>query len=149
MVLKGTCAGTYCDGAWSTNPPINFLLEESALKKKISQLWIVKIWPMIRAELPKTHLQRKDRKGELWQNSLVEHEVGEIERVNRWLKDGTIAGGGKYRHITIRRMPMTLNLEPGAGFVNSESFIREMMAYGYSSARALYQPVRRDVRAAA
>lgn len=149
-IADGPCAGTYCDGAWGTNPPINFLLSESALKKKISELWIIEVWPKVRAELPKTHLQRKDRKDELWQNSLVEHEIAEIERVNRWLEDGTIAKGGKYQHIEIRRMPMTLDLEPGATFVNTRSFIREMMAYGYSAARSLYVPkVRPEAVAAA
>jgi hypothetical protein len=74
----------------------------------------------------------------------VEHEIGEIERVNRWLEDGTIAKDGKYRHIDIRRMPMTLNLEPGATFVNTSSFIRDMMAYGYSAAQVLYKPERKE-----
>lgn len=139
-IEAGNCAGTYCDGAWGTNPPINFLLRGSALEKKIDELWVLEIWPKVRAEVPRSLVQRKDRKNELWQNSLIEHEIGEIERVNEWLEDGTIAKGGKYKHIDIRRMPMTLDLDPGAEIVNTPSFIREMMAYGYSAARSLYTP---------
>ena len=37
-------------------------------------------------------------------------------------------------------MPMTLDLPAGAALVNSESFIREMMDYGYENANALWVP---------
>lgn len=144
-ISAGRHAGTYCDGAWGTNPPISFLLDKSA-RKKVDVLWIIEFWPKVRSEAPKTHLDRKDRKDELWQNSLVEHEIAEIERVNRWLDDGTIAKGGRYRHIEIKRMPMTLPLEKGATFVNTPSFIRKMMAYGYASARSLYSAKKKRSR---
>ena len=37
-------------------------------------------------------------------------------------------------------MPMTRDLPAGAGLVNTESFIREMMDYGYKNAKALWSP---------
>ena len=76
-----------------------------------------------REEIPATPAERKDRKDELWQNSLVEHELDDIERVNAWLKPALGLSNrpiinnddGKYRHIQVKKMPMILDLPAGAG----------------------------------
>lgn len=38
------------------------------------------------------------------------------------------------------KMPMTLDLPAGAALVNSASFIRDMMDYGYQNAKCLWAP---------
>lgn len=39
-----------------------------------------------------------------------------------------------YRPIEVRSMPMTLDFTPGARIVNSESFLRDKINYGYENA---------------
>ena len=135
-IRSGPKKGVYCDGAWGTNPPITCLIDYG-----VDELWLVQVFPKLRARLPRTPDERKDRKDELWQNSLVEHELADIDRVNRWLASGRINNAdGKYRHIEVRTLPMTLDLPTGAALVNAESFIREMMDYGYQHARCLWAP---------
>lgn len=135
-IREGSNQGVYCDGAWGSNPPLNPMLDYG-----VDQIWLVEVFPKERRKIPRTPAERKDRKDELWQNSLVEHELYVINKVNAWLKPDPLTGktrlnneDGKYRPITVKRMPMLLDLPAGAAFVNSPSFIQEMMAYGYKYA---------------
>lgn len=174
----GARQGTYLDGAWGQNPPIDAMIDFG-----VDEIWIVEIFPKFRERVPKTLGERDDRKEELWQNSLVEQQVHMIRRVNEWLGSGRLfkeyrdyaeylalpvlnetdtaeerdtkgkaydlrvgqlakrdvkpvreAEFKKYRDIGVRRMPMTLDFTPGARIVNSESFLRDKMKYGYESA---------------
>lgn len=130
IIEEGPNKGVYCDGAWGTNPPIAPMLDYG-----IDELWFVEVFPKKRAEIPRTPGERKDRKDELWQNSLVEHELYHIEKVNEWLDSGRLKNEDKkYRPIKVKKMPMLLDLPAGAAFVNSPSFIQRMMAYGYEHA---------------
>ncbi len=71
----------------------------------------------------------------------MEHELQDIERVNRWLASGRLNNEeGKYRHIEVRTTPMPLDLSAGAALVNSELFIRKMMDYGHQHAHCLWAP---------
>ena len=76
-------AGTYLDGAWADNPPINELLDY-----RLDEIWIIQCFPKAIPTLPQTPAERRERKDELWQNSLVEHEREFVDFVNRW--HGTI-----------------------------------------------------------
>lgn len=174
----GAHQGTYLDGAWGQNPPIDAMIDFG-----VDEIWIVEIFPKFRERVPNTLGERDDRKEELWQNSLVEQQVHMIRRVNEWLASGrlfkeyrdyaeylalpvlkqtdtaevrdargkayelrveqlakrdvkpvTEAEFKKYRHIEVRRMPMTLDFTPGARIVNAESFLRDKMQYGYENA---------------
>lgn len=136
VIEKEPNKGVYLDGAWGTNPPIRPMLDYG-----LDELWFVEVFPKEHQEIPRTPGQRKDRKDELWQNSLVEHELYVINKVNEWLKPDPKTGesrlnnkDGKYRHIEVKKMPMTLDLPTGAAFVNSPVFIQKMMAYGYEHA---------------
>jgi NTE family protein len=136
VIEEGPNKGTYCDGAWGTNPPINCLIDY-----RIDEVWLVEVFPKKRERVPVTPGERKDRKDELWQNSLVEHELDDIERVNQWLASGRLNNEDrKYRPIAVKKMPMTRDLPAGAALVNSASFIREMMNYGYQQAACLWVP---------
>lgn len=72
-------AGTYLDGAWADNPPINELLDYH-----LEEIWIIQCFPKAIPTAPRTPAERKERKDELWQNSLVEHERQFVDFVNRW-----------------------------------------------------------------
>ena len=71
----------------------------------------------------------------------MQHELDDIERVNQWIESGRLNNDdGRYRHIEVKKMPMTLDLPAGSASVNSESFIREMIDYGYENAKTLWAP---------
>jgi NTE family protein len=72
-IKQGRNQGVYCDGAWGTNPPINNMIDYG-----VDQIWLVEAFPKERRQIPRTPAERKDRKDELWQNSLVEHELHTI-----------------------------------------------------------------------
>jgi NTE family protein len=131
IIKEGPNKGNYCDGAWGTNPPLTPLIDYG-----IDELWLVEFFPKERKNMPKTPAERKERKDELWQNSLVDHELYVIEKVNEWLASGRLNNeDGKYRHIKLKIMPMLLDLPAGVAFVNSPSFIQDMLAYGYEHAK--------------
>ena len=80
-ILAPPNAGTYLDGAWADNPPINELLDYG-----VDEIWIIQCFPKTIPALPRTPTERRERKDELWQNSLVEHEREFVEFVNHWHK---------------------------------------------------------------
>lgn len=127
-IPTGPGAGTYCDGAWGTNPPLTPLIDCG-----VEEIWIVEVFPKKRLSIPRTHAQREDRKEELWQNSLVEHERRMIHKVNEWLSDGSLKQDAK-RQIVVKRLTMEKDLSVGDKFVNSWPFMREMMTYGQECA---------------
>ena len=71
--------GTYLDGAWGDNPPINELLDYD-----IDEIWFIQHFPKVIHRHPRTPAKPRERKDELWQNSLVEHEKEFVSVINRW-----------------------------------------------------------------
>jgi NTE family protein len=139
VIKEGPNSGVYCDGAWGTNPPIAPMMEYG-----VDQVWFVEVFPQKREQIPANPGERKDRKDELWQNSLVQHELEDIERVNRWLevdpnlkKSRLNNDDGRYRHIVVKKLPMTLDLPAGSALVNARGFLQKMMDYGYEHAPIL------------
>ena len=111
-------------------PPLTGMIDYD-----IEELWFVEVFPKVRSQIPRSPADRKDRKNELWQNSLVEHELYHIEKVNEWLASGRLKNSDrKYRPIKVKPMRMEPDLTAGATFVNSPAYIEEMMAYGYEHA---------------
>ena len=73
--------GTYLDGAWADNPPLNELLDYG-----LDEIWLIQCFPKAISEVPRTPAERRERKDELWQNSLVEHELEFVRFVDHWHK---------------------------------------------------------------
>ena len=129
-IEDGPNHGVYCDGAWGTNPPLVPLLDYD-----VDEIWLVQHFPKRREAIPLSPAERRDRKDELWQNALVEHELHFIGKVNEWLASGRLSNDdGKYRPVTVKTMPMLKDLPSGSAFVNSPAFIEEMMDYGHEHA---------------
>jgi NTE family protein len=143
FIRKGPHEGVYLDGAWAWNPPISPMIDCG-----VDEIWLVRVFPKTRETIPTTPGERKDRKDELWQNSLVEHELAKIAFVNKWrevLNKGIDAGieaaidetGLKRKHfkpITVEVIPMERDLPARSTMVNTASFIQDMMDYGYHQA---------------
>lgn len=151
VIKTGSNEGIYLDGAWGINPPISGLIDYG-----VDEVWLVQIFPKARETIPSSPAERKDRKDELWQNSLVEHERDKIEFVNKWRKalNAGIAeiepDRKEFKLISVRTIAMERDLPAGAAFVNSKSFVEEMMDYGYHQAhRFLHELEDADAKKAA
>jgi NTE family protein len=135
-IASGAHQGTYCDGAWGPDPPLTPLIDYG-----IDEIWLVQHSALQRSSHPQSPAERKERKNELDRCRLVEQELQFIAKVNDWLRTGQLKNeAGKYRPITVKTMPARADLPTGSAFVNSPSFIEEMMAYGYSNARVFLDP---------
>lgn len=145
VIQEGPNKGVYLDGAWGTNPPLDAHTEFG-----VDEIWLVENFPKVRAQIPSSLAERKDRKDELWQNSLVEHEIKMINFVNKNLEVLNEERAEKpYRYITIRRMPMLLDIGSVGIAVNSRDFIKKMMDYGYSIACDFMVNMNTELRAVA
>lgn len=123
-------AGTYLDGAWADNPPMNELLDYS-----LDELWVIQCFPKGAPKLPETPTERKERRDELWQNSLVEHEHEFIRFVNDWADQLTEAVLAR-----IRALQETGEL-PGSGPEDSE--LQEHLQAVHRAEGALPRKLRR------
>jgi hypothetical protein len=115
LIGEGRNKGTYLDGAWGEDPPLSELVERRPEEIRPEEIWLVEYFPKYRGGIPSTPIERAARRDELWQNSLVEHEMDKVG-------------------VKVRRMPMLLDHEPKASVVNNPIVIQHMMHYGYASA---------------
>lgn len=139
-IKRGPHQGVYLDGAWAVNPPISDMIQ-----CRVDEIWLVRVFPKTRAAVPEGPGERKDRRDELWQNSLVEHELDKIAFVNKW-RDALNAGitaidpqHRPFRPITVRVIEMERDLPARAAMINTESFITDMIDYGYRQAHRFMQ----------
>ena len=130
-VDSGAFTGTYLDGAWAENPPLNGLLDAG-----VDQIWMVEVFPKRCAAIPDTFVQREDRREELWQNAVVEQQLHFINKINGWLADGSLTNK-KYRPVEthcISLPPEMQCLTAGARLVNSPAFLIDKMEFGRANA---------------
>lgn len=148
-IETGPLAGTYVDGAWGQNPPLDVMIDMG-----VTEIWTVEIFPKTRALAPTTHREREDRKEELWQNSTVEQQINTINKINKLLESGQLTPckkpddehGKTYHPITIHRMIMPLDFTPGARIVNDRPFLERMMKIGEVEAMKFLEKVRGATR---
>lgn len=151
VIKEGPHEGIYMDGAWAINPPISDLIDY-----RVDEIWLVQVFPKRRAQLPAKPAERKDRRDELWQTSLIEHELKMINFVNKWRdalnaaivkEDKTIADENQtiakedktYRLVKLETIPMERDLPWGATIINTKSFMTDMMDYGYHQGHRLME----------
>lgn len=78
--------GTYWDGLFAMNPPIAALLDlPGALFP--DEIWVVRVNPKIRDQVPRTPREIADRRNELSGNLSLEQEISQIRRINRIIED--------------------------------------------------------------
>jgi len=127
-IADGPYAGVYLDGAWGQNPALDEMIDFD-----IREIWIVEIFPKTIAELPESFSARRDRQEELWQNSLVEHELHMVNKVNEWIDKGYFTAEAPFNKIVTRRIPIRLDFTPGARIVNWEPYLVDKIAHGYAN----------------
>lgn len=79
--------GHYLDGAYAVNPPMSALTNCT-----VDEIWMVEIFPKRCFDELDSIEKREDRREELSQNALVEHQLYFINKVNFWLKTGRLRG---------------------------------------------------------
>lgn len=125
--------GVYWDGLFSQNPPIREFLQGLAAADKPDEIWVIRINPQTRATEPTTAEEIEDRRNELAGNLSLNQELAFIERINRWLADGSLVTGSK-KPIKVRDLEMSPERSVGLGLsskLNRDgAFIAELMAHG-------------------
>jgi NTE family protein len=125
--------GTYWDGLFSQNPPVRELLDTSP-----DELWVVQINPRRWDGEPRTMVEIADRRNELSGNLSLHQELGFIEKINRLLDEGQLAGG-RYRQIVVRlielaRPRLSRSLGTASKLNRDPVFIRDLIAHGEARA---------------
>lgn len=121
----------YWDGLYSQNPPIANLFD---LPQKPAEIWLIRIDPKTRSELPVTTSAIEDRSKELAYNNALEHELKSIERINRWLAEGVPLPG--YQPVTVRQIVLDLDLPNSSKLDRNPDFIAALYGHGLASAQS-------------
>ena len=116
------------DGLFSQNPPITDLFRVDAARKP-DEIWVVQINPQVREETPRTLVQIADRRNELSGNLSLNQEVRFIERVNDWIRDGSLDKAG-FSTVEVRRIEIGREYGHATKLDRSPSFLDELMALG-------------------
>jgi NTE family protein len=130
----------YWDGLFSQNPPIRNLVTGIDVIHKPDQIWIIRINPQTRANLPTTAAEITDRHNELAGNLSLNQELFFIEKVNQWLRTDCITVDDK-KPIAIRFIDMSpaisSDLDYASKLDRSRDFIERLMADGEQQAQQI------------
>ncbi len=133
-IKDGSKTEHYIDGGWAVNPPLKALLHCG-----VEEIWLIEVFPHNWTLKPRSPLESKSRRDELWQSALIFQELHFIKKVNEWCKDEAWARRHHYRKIKVRRINRGQDdLMIGSVFVNDPQFIAQMMDYGYRYAATLF-----------
>ena len=91
----------YWDGLFSKNPPLQDFMEATD-NHDPDEIWLIKINPQERAEVPRTMEGIDNRRNELSGNLSMNAEIRFIERVNDWINKGFLPE--RYTHTEIKRI---------------------------------------------
>ncbi|MDP8953129.1 MAG: patatin-like phospholipase family protein [Actinomycetota bacterium] len=122
--------GVYWDGLFSQNPPVRELPDA-----KPHEIWVIQVDPQKRSAEPTTMPHIMDRRNELAGNLSLRQETYFIEKINEWVKDGSLSGT-KHEVIELKWIEMLRDLDAESKLDRSPSFIRGMKAYGEEQAEA-------------
>ncbi|AUV83568.1 hypothetical protein C2R22_19560 [Salinigranum rubrum] len=127
----------YWDGLFSQNPPVRDLLAGVPTDRKPEEIWLVRINPQRREDVPTTLDAISDRRNELGGNLSVNQELAFIRRVNEWVASGALSE--PYRQVAVRcvgldedRLDTTLT--PASKLDCRPSFIDDLQREGRRAA---------------
>jgi NTE family protein len=122
--------GLYWDGLFSENPPVRgFLAGEQAHDAKPDEIWVIQINPDQRSSEPKSNSDITDRRNELAGNLSLNQELFFVEQTNDWLRKGWL-NAGHFKHVTVRHIPLRLELDYPSKLDRSPAFIDSLQAEG-------------------
>lgn len=118
------------DGLFSHNPPVRTFLTGDGPKP--DEIWVIQIYPQTREGRPTSLVEIADRRNELAGNLSLNQELEFIETVNKWVKRGYLPD--EYKHVTVRRLLLDLDLNAASKLDRDPGFIRELVEYGEEQA---------------
>lgn len=122
--------GIYWDGLFSENPPVRgFLAGGQSADAKPDEIWVIQINPEKRRSEPMTNSDITDRRNELAGNLSLNQELFFVEQTNDWLRKGWL-NAAHFKHITVRRLPLQLELDYPSKLDRSATFINTLLADG-------------------
>jgi NTE family protein len=126
--------GTYWDGLFSQNPPVNELTDESP-----DEIWVIQINPKELATEPRTVAEIADRRNELSGNLSLHQELGFIEKIDQMLEEGRLVRDDKYKQIVVRVIEMSRSrfahsLGTASKLNRDPRFIEDLMSHGEAQA---------------
>lgn len=126
--------GTYWDGLFSQNPPVNELTDEGP-----DEIWVIQINPKELGTEPKTVAQIADRRNELSGNLSLHQELGFIEKIDQMLAEGHLVRDDKYKQIVVRVIEMSRSrfahsLGTASKLNRDPRFIEDLMSHGEAQA---------------
>jgi NTE family protein len=120
--------GVYWDGLFSQNPPVRELPDAQP-----EEIWVIEINPQKCKGEPKSVPQITDRRNELAGNLSLYQEIYFIEKINEWIKEGSLSGT-KHKPIKVSWIQMLREMDVESKLNRDPSFIQEMMSYGEEQA---------------
>ncbi|MDT7742724.1 MAG: hypothetical protein QOE59_1802, partial [Actinomycetota bacterium] len=119
-----TEGGAYWDGVFSENPPIRDL---PALP--VDTIWIVQLFPRAITGEPRSPGAIADRRAELTANLSLEQEIDAIERINGFVRAGTLTDPS-YREVGVERIELDRALDSASAADRSPAFLQGLIADG-------------------
>jgi len=110
----------YWDGLFSQNPPVRELPDE-----KPEEIWVIAINPRAREREPRSVPEITDRRNEMAGNLSLHQEVQFIEKMNGWVKEGSLAHT-KHKPVQIKWIEMLRELDVGSKLDRDPAFIQGM-----------------------
>lgn len=116
--------GVYWDGLFSRNPPIRDLCH-----LKPDEIWVIQINPQKRHKEPKLIHEIQDRRNELSGNLSLNQEIHFINTINELLEKNQLVNCD-YRHITIRQLELSRELDFASKLDRSPLFLKDIIIFG-------------------
>ena len=122
------------DGLFARNPPIR---EFTDLEPAPHEIWVVRINPLESSREPVTMPEIVDRRNELAGNLALDQEITFIEKINE-LRLASPSLGKRYRHIDIRQVELSLDLDYPSKLDRGVRHIQRLIATGREAAATFF-----------
>ena len=126
--------GAYWDGLFSENPPVLDLLA-GPKERTPDEVWVVRINPPSRPDVPRGLREIADRRNELSGNLSLAKDVAFIEQINDWLAAGYLPEE-RYKHVTVRFIALDRDLSLASKLNRDPDFLEELIEQGRRDATA-------------
>lgn len=128
----------YWDGLFSKNPPLSDFMDADDIVDP-DEIWLIKINPQERAEVPRSMEGIDNRRNELSGNLSMNAEVRFIERINSWVEKGFLPD--RYTHTQIRRIrfPKSRKLDWRTKLDRDPQFLDQLVSDGEKQAETFLE----------
>jgi NTE family protein len=129
----------YWDGLFSKNPPLNDFMSADDVVDP-DEIWLIKINPQERPEVPRTMEGIDNRRNELSGNLSMNAEIRFLERINDWIDKGYLPD--RYTHTEIKRIrfPKSRKLDWRTKLDRDPAFIERLVRDGEKQAKSFLEP---------